>query len=134
MAGDLNHRHIIVTAYCTNCPTTVEHGENWLRKLVEIVGMEILFDANAIYCEDLGNEGVTGVVGLTTSHASFHSWHQVEKPFLTMDLYSCKNFSTDDVINHLEEGFGAYRVHFMVIDRNNGRNIVVEQGTRALVS
>jgi S-adenosylmethionine/arginine decarboxylase-like enzyme len=76
--GELNHRHIIVTAYCSNCPTSVEAGETWLRKLVDIVGMQILFDAKAIYCEDLGNEGVTGVVGLTTSHASFHSWHMAQ--------------------------------------------------------
>lgn len=130
MAGDLNHRHMIVTAYCTDCPTSVEKGENWLRELVDLVGMQILFDANAIYCEDLGNEGVTGVVGLTTSHASFHSWHMAEKPFLTMDLYSCKDFDSEVVLDHLREGFCATKVHFLVIDRNNGANIVVEQGIK----
>lgn len=128
--GGLNHRHILVTAYCSNCPTSVEAGENWLRELVDLVGMQILFDAKAIYCEDLGNEGVTGVVGLTTSHASFHSWHDAPKPFLTMDLYSCKNFSTDAVLDHLHEGFGAYQCNYLVIDRNDGRNEVVEQGVR----
>lgn len=128
--GELNHRHMIVTAYCTDCPTSTEAGENWLRKLVDLVNMQILFDANAIYCEDLGNEGVTGVVGLTTSHASFHSWHMAEKPFLTMDLYSCRDFDTDLVLQHLEEGFGATRTHFMVIDRNNGINVIVEQGVK----
>lgn len=128
--GELNHRHMIVTAYCNNCPTSSEAGEVWLRKLVDLVEMQILFDAKALYCEDLGNEGVTGVVGLTTSHASFHSWHLAEKPFLTMDLYSCRDFSTEAVLEHLREGFAAHRIHFMVIDRNNGNNIVVEQGTR----
>lgn len=128
--GELNHRHMIVTAYCTDCPTSAEAGEAWLRKLVDLVDMQILFDAKALYCEDLGNEGVTGVVGLTTSHASFHSWHLAEKPFLTMDLYSCRNFDSESVLDHLNEGFGAFRVHFMVIDRNNGKNIVVEQGIK----
>lgn len=126
--GELNHRHMIVTAYCDNCPTSVEAGESWLRKLVKIVDMQILFDAQAVYCEDLGNEGVTGIVGLTTSHASFHSWHMAKEPFLTMDLYSCRDFLSEDVLAHLHEGFGAKCVKFIVIDRNAGLNQIVEQG------
>lgn len=125
--GALDHRHIIVTAYVTNPPMTAEDGENWLRELVDIVGMEILFDANALYCEDLGNEGVTGVVGLTTSHASFHSWHAAERPFMNLDLYSCKDFLVEDVLNHLTK-FGAYECRYMVIDRNDGMNKVVNNG------
>lgn len=130
MDHGLNHRHMIVTAYCTNCPTSADAGEVWLRKLVDLVGMQVLFDAKALYCEDLGNEGVTGVVGLTTSHASFHSWHLADKPFLTMDLYSCRDFPSDVILTHLNEGFGAYRCNFMVIDRNDGKNEIVEQGCK----
>jgi S-adenosylmethionine/arginine decarboxylase-like enzyme len=125
--GALDHRHLIVTAFVTRPPMTVEAGENWLRELVGLVGMEILMDANAIYCEDLGNEGVTGVVGLTTSHASFHSWHGAERPFMTMDLYSCRHFEAQTVIDHLAE-FGAEECRYMVIDRNEGRNEIVESG------
>jgi S-adenosylmethionine/arginine decarboxylase-like enzyme len=128
--GALDHRHMIVTAYCNNCPTSEQAGEAWLRELVDLVDMQILFDAKALYCEDLGNEGVTGVVGLTTSHASFHSWHLADEPFLTMDLYSCRDFDSEAVLEHLRRGFGAYRCHFMVIDRNNGINKVVEQSVK----
>jgi S-adenosylmethionine/arginine decarboxylase-like enzyme len=125
--GALDHRHIIVTAYVTHPPMTVEVGEDWLRRLVKLVDMEILMDANAIYCEDLGNEGVTGVVGLTTSHASFHSWHDVERPFINFDLYSCKDFAIDDVLAHLNE-FGAEQCNYVLIDRNEGKNAVVTHG------
>ncbi len=114
---DLDHRHIIVTAFVNNPPVTVKKGEDWLHTLVDIVDMKILMNATAIYCEDLGNEGVTGVVGLTTSHASFHSWHDCEKPFVQMDLYSCRHFEIDDVLNHLLE-FGAYEIDYVLIDRN----------------
>ena len=125
--GALDHRHMVVTAFVTRPPMTVEVGEDWLRRLVKLVGMEILMDANAIYCEDLGNEGVTGVVGLTTSHASFHSWHDEEEPFINFDLYSCKDFSVVDVLKHINE-FGAAKCNYMLIDRNGGTNRVVETG------
>jgi S-adenosylmethionine/arginine decarboxylase-like enzyme len=127
--GALDHRHLIVTAFVSRPPMTVEVGQDWLRRLVKLVDMEILMDANAIYCEDLGNEGVTGVVGLTTSHSSFHSWHAAEKPFLNFDLYSCKDFSVDDVIEHLNE-FGITQCNYMVIDRNDGLNSVMESGIK----
>lgn len=125
--GALDHRHIIVTAFVTNPPMTVEQGEDWLRRLVKLVDMEILMDANAIYCEDLGNEGVTGVVGLTTSHASFHSWHDEPRPFMNFDLYSCRFFQVEDVLRHLDE-FGANECSYLLIDRNDGKNTVTNSG------
>lgn len=124
---DLCHRHLIVTAFLNNAPTNVETGEDWLTKLVEVVDMQILMDAKAIYCEDLGNEGLTGVVGLTTSHASFHAWHAVERPFMQMDLYSCRDFTVADVLEHMKV-FEPTEVSFVVLDRNDGINKVVEQG------
>jgi hypothetical protein len=45
-----------------------------------------------------------------------------------MDLYSCKDFDLIDVLKHLEDGFGAYQCNYMVIDRNDGQNAVVEKG------
>lgn len=129
MSHELDHRHIIVTAYVSNPPLTVESGEVFLHELVDLVGMQILMDANAIYCEDLGNEGVTGVVGLTTSHSSFHSWHEAERPFINFDLYSCKTFSTEEVIRHIDKSFGVQEATYMVINRNNGLNMVVEAGS-----
>ena len=126
---DLDHRHIIVTAFVSNPPLTVEIGENWLHELVDIVDMKILMNASAIYCEDLGNEGVTGVVGLTTSHASFHSWHDCEKPFVQMDLYSCRHFEIEDVLNHMLK-FGAYEIDYVLIDRNLKANNPIQRVNR----
>ncbi len=128
MSQVLDHRHMIVTAYVTNPPLSAQIGEEWLRRLVKLVDMQILMDAKAIYCEDLGNEGVTGVVGLTTSHSSFHAWHMAERPFINFDLYSCHDFPTQVIFDHLKE-FGAVECRYMVIDRNEGRNKVIDEGT-----
>lgn len=82
-------------------------------------------DAKAIYCEDLGNEGLTGVVCLSTSHAAFHAWHLVERPFIIFDLYSCSHLEARDVIAHLGT-FDATSGHHSVTDRDTGD--VVERG------
>lgn len=124
----LDHKHLIVNAFISKPPMSADEGKEWLHQLVELVDMQILLEANAIYCEDLGNEGVTGVVGLTTSHASFHAWHQVDEPYIRMDLYSCKDFSSFDVINHLDK-FGIKACDYALFDRNNGIKLL-EQGTR----
>lgn len=115
--NDLNHLHLLVTAFVDNPPLSAEAGEDWLRHLVKLVDMKILMDAQAIYCEDLGNEGVTGIVGLTTSHAAFHAWHEVEKPFVSFDLYSCRNFDINVVFDHLKE-WGMTKCSYLLVDRN----------------
>lgn len=126
---ELNHLHLLVTAWVDNPPMTAEDGTQWLHELVDIIDMQILMDAKAIYCEDLGNEGVTGIVGLTTSHASFHSWHNDPKPFVSFDLYSCRNFSIEQVFEHLK-AWGLRRCDYILVDRDpkHGAIRIVDQG------
>lgn len=128
-AHGLDHIHLIVTAYIDNAPTTAIQCEDWLRELVEIVDMQILMDAKAIYCEDLGNEGVTGVVGLTTSHSSVHFWADIPVPFAQFDLYSCRTFSVEKVFEHMSS-WGLKRCNYMLINRDPSLPMmsVVDQG------
>jgi S-adenosylmethionine/arginine decarboxylase-like enzyme len=125
----LDHFHLLVTAYVSNSPADAEAGEKWLRKLVEIIDMEILMDAKAVYCEDLGNEGLTGIVGLTTSHASMHFWPNASDPFVSFDLYSCRHFSTEAVFDHLKE-WGMTKCSYMLVNRHPdlAKMEIVEQG------
>lgn len=125
----LEHRHLIVTAFLDNAPTSVVIGESWLTELVSIVDMQILMDAKAIYCEDLGNEGLTGIVGLTTSHSSFHAWHQADRPFMNFDLYSCKEFEIEDVLAHFS-CFVPTKISYMLIDRDEGINTIISSGVK----
>ena len=119
---DLNHKHIIVTAHIKFPPVDAEIVDYWLRELVDKVDMKILFGPHTTYCETEGNVGVTGVVCIETSHASIHIWNEAEPPFLKFDLYSCKDFSSDVVIDHLNY-FGLIDYEYMIIDRNNGIEI-----------
>ena len=124
----LNHIHLILTAWVSDSPMTTDEGIAWLRSLVTLIDMQILLNAQAIYCEDLGNEGVTGLVGLTTSHASFHSWHDVPRPFVNLDIYSCKTFDVSKVIEFVKDTFMMTEYSYLLIDRENGKNEIVDQG------
>lgn len=119
---------MIGTAYVSNPPLTVEEGEAWLRELVQKIDMVILIEPQTVLCEDLGNEGVTGIVGLKTSHASFHSWSSVDEPFLNFDIYSCKTFDAQTVVDHLAQ-FGLLDIKYVVLDRNHGINEIERRGT-----
>ena len=115
---NLNHKHIIVTATLRSPPQTATVVESWLASLVEKVEMKILMGPYAIRCDDLGNEGVTGVVVISTSHCSAHFWDTDCEPFVKFDLYSCKDFDPLVVLDHLKV-FDPVFVDAMVIDRNS---------------
>jgi len=120
----LNHLHILATARRLGAPpATAAEVETWMTELVSLVGMEVLIPAKAIRSDQIGNEGVTGIICLTTSHASLHCWDRVEEPFLTMDLYSCRDFDPEIVLKHLG-AFQPGEIEFVLIDRATGYRII----------
>lgn len=60
-------------------------------------------DPVAERCEDEGNEGVTGFVVITTSHASVHIW---DTGLVQIDVFSCRHFWNQDVLDYIYGQFG----------------------------
>jgi S-adenosylmethionine/arginine decarboxylase-like enzyme len=124
----LDHKHITVAATgLRNVPHLPSQIETWLTRLVAAVEMEVLMEARAVRCDLPGNEGVTGIVCLTTSHASLHIWDSVTEPFLRMDLYSCKNFEIDAVLRMVRE-FQPTGGSWLLIDRNGSSHAILGAG------
>lgn len=118
-----NHLHLLVKG-CIKFPPREEEDLNiWLRSLVEKVRMVVVAGPSSIYVEEPGNEGITGTVTLATSHAAIHIWDRTEPPFFQFDLYSCSEFSAEEVLEHLNE-FELISYEFMFIDRNNEMKIL----------
>ena len=90
--------------------------EKMLTDLIDILGMRMLDRAHMYEVETeiekLGKEpfedegGVTGVCVLSTSHCSIHTWPL--RPFLVMDVYSCRDFDAVAVERFLADRMGAY--------------------------
>ncbi len=124
----INHNHMILLgkAFISNPPRNDAIANEWLTSLVEKIGMNILMGPYSVDCMTLGNEGVTGVVVIETSHASFHCWHAVERPYLMFDVYSCVDFEASTVLSHLDDFFQVDEANFMLIDRNGVPKVVSE--------
>lgn len=59
--------------------------------------------------------GVTGFIVIAESHISFHTF--AEKNFVTFDLYSCRSFNSDVVLNRLIELFNPSSYQNQIINR-----------------
>jgi S-adenosylmethionine/arginine decarboxylase-like enzyme len=118
-----NHIHVLIKGYVKNPPRTEEHLNDWFRRLVERVRMVVVAGPTSVYVNEPGNEGLTGTVTLATSHASIHVWDNIEPAMFQFDLYSCSEFTPQEVIEHLEE-FDLVSCEYMFIDRNTEMKVV----------
>ena len=118
----LDHKHLIIHA--TNCGwlpgnNDVQKMEDWLRTLIERIGMKILMGPWAVYSNVEGNRGYTGGAFIETSHIVMHTWD--ENPFKTiqLDIYTCSCLDPMDVMDMLKI-FSPENIHIKYLDRNTG--------------
>jgi S-adenosylmethionine decarboxylase len=120
-----NHKHLILNAVVTNPINDEKSCNKWLTDLVDIVDMEILIPPHSKYCDIPGNEGVTGTVVITTSHMSIHIWPQQPEPYIRMDVYSCKDFDVEKVVEFVKKSMGIVDFDYVLIDRNKTKMNII---------
>ncbi len=130
------HHHLILNAVVENDHTSVQTCRDWLNALVPKIHMNILVPANCIRCDDPGNEGITGTVVISTSHAAFHYWSPDSAcpSRLSFCLYSCAPFDPDVVYAHVDEFWGIQSSRLKVFDRNWDILEITEPAALALAS
>ena len=93
--------------------------QNFLNSLVKLIKMNKLTEP--IVKE--GNKslpGISGIVLITTSHISIHTFTKQNR--LCLDIYSCKNFNENDVLNHVSNYFQISKLlNRNVLVRDDGR-------------
>ena len=72
--------------------------KQWLRKLVKKIDMKIIKGPFAGYVTKEGNRGITGVVMIETSHIAIHVWDETLPALVQCDVYSCAEFSSNEVL------------------------------------
>ena len=123
-----NHLHLLVKGYITNPPKSEETLNQWFRELVNKVGMVVVAGPTSVYVDELGNEGITGTVTLATSHASIHVWDAIHPSMFQFDLYSCSDFTPEQVLNHINEHFNLQSAIWQFIDRNGMEFKLIDSG------
>jgi S-adenosylmethionine/arginine decarboxylase-like enzyme len=119
------HQHLLVKCWVTNPPKKEEQLNKWFTYLVDTVGMKVVAGPTSVYVSDPGNEGLTGTVTLATSHASLHCWDKTEPPMVQFDIYSCKEFTLEQVMKCFEP-WGLIKAEWVMIDRNSKPTIISE--------
>ena len=119
------HQHLLMKVWLTNPPNKVSVLNEWFIQLVHKVKMEVVGGPTSVYVDYPGNEGLTGTVTLATSHASIHIWDHQEPAMAQFDIYSCKCFKLEDVLEHFEP-WGLVKAEWVMIDRNETPKVISE--------
>tara|TARA_B100000780_G_C20993113_1_gene397200 strand:- start:391 stop:762 length:372 start_codon:yes stop_codon:yes gene_type:complete len=115
----LEHKHLIIRAEVSNPPTDEAWLHNWLNTLVEKIGMKVCRGPITAYVDMPGNEGLTGVVVIETSHIAIHVWDAVNPALVQLDVYTCSTLDKDIIFAELEQ-WNPTKVEYKYLDREFG--------------
>jgi S-adenosylmethionine/arginine decarboxylase-like enzyme len=118
MGQILEHKHLIIRAELKNPPKCAEVIQDWMKLLVDKIGMKILMGPYAVYSDMEGNQGLTAVTIIETSHIAMHVWDEVDPALMQLDVYTCSTLNIDDVFLALSD-FTPVNVQYKYIDREH---------------
>jgi S-adenosylmethionine/arginine decarboxylase-like enzyme len=121
----LDHKHLIVNATVKKPLVDVDLTIDWLKRVIDAVGMKIVIGPHAHYCTSDENEGITAACCIATSHASCHFWDKLDPALFRFDLYSCATFDKDIVLDLIKE-FEPITIDWIMIDRNEELKIIAQ--------
>jgi len=112
--------HLIVDGYSSN--QTILRDEDFLRKWLESyptrIGMTRISPPYVIkYIGPvLEDWGISGFVFIAESHIGIHTF--VERNYINVDIFSCKDFNTEKAIEDFRDGFQLVKLRTCLIDRD----------------
>lgn len=112
------HKQIIISGYVKSPPKCVNYMKLWFENLVNSIDMKILDGPHLVYCNMEGNKGLTGIAIIETSHIALHAWDEIEPGLIELDIFSCKDFDVNVVIDALRE-FDLVGIDFKCVDRTH---------------
>ncbi|MGQ9546567.1 MAG: S-adenosylmethionine decarboxylase [Dehalococcoidia bacterium] len=111
--------HLIIDGYSSN--QKILRDEDFLRKWLEDyparIGMSRISPPYVIrYIGPvLEDWGISGFVFIAESHIAVHTF--VERNYVNIDVFSCKDFDTDKVMKDCCQGFQLLKWRTCLIDR-----------------
>ena len=122
----LIHRHLIIRALVADPPRDCATVDTWLCELVELIGMHLLAGPITAYVDTVGNQGVTGVCIISTSHIAVHVWDEPTPAVIQLDVYTCATLDPHAVIDHLQQ-FTPTHIDTHYLDRDTTLSVIPMQ-------
>jgi S-adenosylmethionine/arginine decarboxylase-like enzyme len=119
----LEHKHLIVRAELNDPPYNAVDIKRWMTHLVDKIGMNILMGPYAVYSDMEGNQGLTAVTIIETSHIAMHVWDEVEPALMQLDVYTCSSLDINDVFSAIQE-WQPSKIEYKYIDREHGLTLI----------
>ena len=80
------------------------------------IDMKIIKGPYTAYVSKEGNRGITGVVMIETSHIAIHVWDEISPALVQCDVYSCAEFSSNEVLVEFAS-MGITKIDHIMLDR-----------------
>jgi S-adenosylmethionine/arginine decarboxylase-like enzyme len=124
----LDHKHLVLRAEVDDCPAEESLHEvlEWMKNLIKKIDMKLMQGPAVCYVDQPGNRGTTCMALIETSHIVIHIWDEPEPGIIQLDIYSCKEFKLDIVMNHIKQYFNVINIQYKFLDRTSGMNIIDE--------
>jgi S-adenosylmethionine/arginine decarboxylase-like enzyme len=119
----LEHKHLIVRAELKEPPYLPYEIKLWMKQLVDKIGMNILMGPYAVYSDMEGNQGLTAVTIIETSHIALHVWDEAEPALMQLDVYTCSALDINDVFESIQE-WEPSKIEYKYIDREHGLTLI----------
>ena len=121
----LEHKHLIVRAELENPPYSVTEIKQWMVHLVDKINMNILMGPYAVYSDMTGNQGLTAVTIIETSHIALHVWDECQPALAQLDVYTCSSLNIEDVFEAIQS-WHPTKVEYKYIDRENELTLIAK--------
>jgi S-adenosylmethionine decarboxylase len=111
--------HLIVDGYSDNQRILQDEDSlrDWLKDYPAEIGMTRISPSYVLRYVGSKSEdwGISGFVFIAESHISVHTF--VERCYINIDIFSCKDFDADKAIKDLQEKFQLAKLRTRLVDR-----------------
>ncbi|MDF2680915.1 MAG: hypothetical protein K0R47_2105 [Brevibacillus sp.] len=109
-------RHLIIDAF--ECDPALLDDLSYLEQTLSNIVLSLGMEKLAYNFHHFEPHGVTGLLLLSTSHMSIHTWP--EYSYAAFDLFTCGDTDPTTQIDALLRGLSAKRAHVYGVERSNG--------------
>ena len=118
------HNQLLVNGYTDSALKSEKSAVEWMQSLVDYIDMKTIQGPYASYVTKEGNQGLTCIVMIETSHIALHIWDEPSPAEIQFDLYTCGDLPVDKILRKLEDELGLFDYHYLVLERETGFNIL----------